>query len=283
MRRRSSRIPPLPRSPKRRLGMVLVVTLFAIASYYVGARRDFNPVTEEPQRGSMTVDQEVALGLQAALQMAQQHGGLNSDQQAQAALDRIGEHLVAQSGAGRTPYRFEFHLLADKRTVNAFALPGGQVFMTSGLVSRLRTEGEVAGVLAHEIGHVVGRHAVVQMDRTQRTQGLADAASIDAFDPNDPSSAGYSQIAALIGQAVDMKYGRDDELEADSLGVQFMAEAGYDPRALIGVMEVLEAAARSNRHPEFFSTHPNPDRRIEQIQRAIEDAFPNGVPEGLVK
>ncbi len=283
MRRRSSRRPPLPRSPKRRLGLALVVALFAIASYYVGTKRQFNPVTEETQRVSMTVDQEIALGLQAALQMAQQHGGLHPDQQAQAALDRIGERLVAQSGAGRTPYRFAFHLLADSRTVNAFALPGGQLFMTAGLVSRLRTEGEVAGVLAHEIGHVVGRHAVVQMDRTQRTQGLADAATIAAFDPNDPSSAGYSQIAALIGQAVDMKYERDDELQADALGVQFMAEAGYDPRALIGVMEVLEAAARGNRHPEFFSTHPNPDRRTEQIQRAIEEAFPNGVPEGLVK
>ncbi len=283
MRRRSSRRPPLPRSPKRRLGLALVVALFAIASYYVGTKREFNPVTEETQRVSMTVDQEIALGLQAALQMAQQHGGLHPDQQAQAALDRIGERLVAQSEAGRTPYRFEFHLLADSRTVNAFALPGGQLFMTAGLVSRLRTEGKVAGVLAHEIGHVVGRHAAGQMAKAQLTQGLAGAAAIAAFDPNDPTSAGYSQIAALIGQAVDMKYGRDDELQSDALGVRFMAEAGYDPRALIGVMEVLEAAARGNRRPEFFSTHPNPDRRTEQIQRAILDAFPNGVPEGLVK
>ncbi len=283
MRRRSSRRISVPRSPKRRLGLALVVALFAIASYYVGTKREFNPVTEETQLLSMTVDQEMALGLQAAPQMARQHGGLHPDQQAQAVLDRIGERLVAQSEAGRTPYRFEFHLLADSRTVNAFALPGGQVFMTAGLVSRLRTEGEVAGVLAHEIGHVVGRHAAEQMAKAQLTQGLAGAAAIAAFDPNDPSSAGYSQIAALIGQAVDMKYGRDDELQSDALGVRFMAEAGYDPRALIGVMEVLEAAARSNRHPEFFSTHPNPDRRTEQIQRAIEEAFPNGVPEGLVK
>ncbi len=281
MRRRSSRRPPLPRSPKRRLGLALVVALFAIASYYVGTKREFNPVTEETQRVSMTVEQEMALGLQAAPQMARQHGGLHPDQQAQAALDRIGERLVVQSEAGRTPYRFEFHVLADSRTVNAFALPGGQIFMTGALAARLRTEGELAGVLAHEIGHVVGRHAAEQMAKAQLT--LAGAAAIAAFDPEDPTSAGFSQIAALIGQAVDMKYGRDDELQSDALGVRFMAEAGYDPRALIGVMEVLKATARGNRRPEFFSTHPNPDRRLEQIQRAIEDAFPNGVPEGLVK
>ncbi|MFB3131443.1 MAG: M48 family metalloprotease [Rhodothermales bacterium] len=283
MRRRSSRRIWVPRSPKRRFGLALVVVLFAIASYYFGPRREFNPVTEETQRVSMTVEQEMALGLQAAPQMAQRHGGLHPDQQAQAALDRIGERLVVQSEAGRTPYRFEFHVLADSRTVNAFALPGGKIFMTGAMAARLRTEGELAGVLAHEIGHVVGRHAAGQMDKAQLTQGLVGAAAIAAFDPEDPTSTGFSQIAALIGQAVDMKYGRDDERQSDALGVRFMAEAGYDPRALIGVMEVLEAAARGNRRPEFFSTHPNPDRRIEQIQRAIEDAFPNGVPEGLVK
>lgn len=283
MSRRSSRLKPhIPRSPIRRLGLVLVVALFAVASYYWGTRQEFNPVTEETQRVSMTVDQEIALGLQAVEQMVQRHGGLHHDQQAQAALDRIGERLVAQSEAGRTPYRFAFHLLADSRTVNAFALPGGQLFMTAGLVSRLRTEGEIAGVLAHEIGHVVGRHAAEQMAQAQLTQGLAGAAAIAAFDPNDSSSVGYSQIAALIGQAVTMKYGRDDELQSDALGVQFMTEAGYDPRALVGVMAVLEAAA-GNRRLEFFSTHPNPDRRVEQIQRAIEEAFSNGVPEGLVK
>ena len=260
-----------------------MVALFAIASYYLGTEREFNPVTEETQRVSMTVDQEIALGLQAAPQMARQHGGLHPDQQAQAELDRIGARLVTQSEAGQTPYRFEFHLLADPQTVNAFALPGGQLFITAALAGRLRTEGEIAGVMAHEIGHVVGRHAAAQMAKAQLTQGLAGAAAIAAFDPNDPSSAGYSQIAALIGQAVNMKYGHDDELQSDALGVQFMAEAGYDPRALIGVMEVLEAVSGSGARPEFFSTHPNPDRRIEQIQRAIDEVFPRGVPEGLVK
>jgi len=260
--------------------MVLVVVLFAVASYYLGTKRKDNPITEETQR--MSVEQEIALGLQAAPQMAQQHGGLHADAEAQRAIDEIGERIVARSAAGRTPYRFDFHLLADDRTINAFALPGGQIFITAGLAGRLRTEGEIAGVLAHEVGHVVGRHAAEQMAKAQRTQGLASAAAIAAYDPGNPAGAGYEQIAALITQAVTMKYGRDDELQSDALGVQFMAAAGYDPRALVGVLQALEAAAGGSRSPEFFSTHPNPERRVEHIEQAIREAFPERLPEGLV-
>jgi len=78
-----------------------------------------------------------------------------------------------------------------------------------------------------------------------------------------------------------MKFGRDDELQSDRLGVQLMAEAGYDPRAMIQVMEILAAASQGNQPPEFFSTHPNPDNRIERIQEAINEVFPDGVPAGL--
>ena len=86
----------------------------------------------------------------------------------------------------------------------------------------------------------------------------------------------------MIGNLVNMKYGRDDELESDTLGVRFMADAGYDPRAMIEVMKILaEASGGGGRQPEFFSTHPNPDNRIQRIEDAIRAVFPNGVPEGL--
>lgn len=78
-----------------------------------------------------------------------------------------------------------------------------------------------------------------------------------------------------------MKYGREDELQSDTLGVRFMADAGYDPRALVGMMRILEEASGGTRQPEFFSTHPNPENRIERIQLAIQENFPNGVPKGL--
>ena len=90
-------------------------------------------------------------------------------------------------------------------------------------------------------------------------------------------------IAQAVSSLVNMKYGRDDELESDRLGVRFMAQAGYDPRAMVGVMEVLRSAGGKGGTPEFFSTHPNPDNRIERIKQAIKAEFPNGVPNGLEK
>lgn len=268
---------------KGRIGAAIIVALIAIASYYFGTSEEYNEVTEESQRVAMTPEQEIALGLQAAPQMAQQHGGLHPDEQDQALIDQIGQRLVRQTDAGDTPYQFDFHLLADQQTVNAFALPGGQVFMTAALASQLKSEGQIAGVLAHEVGHVVGRHSAEQMAKAQLTQGLAGAAAIATYDPNNPNSAGASQIALLIGQAVNMKYGRDDELQSDELGVRFMAEAGYDPRALIEVMKVLAAAGGGARQPEFFSTHPNPDNRIARIEQAIQQQYPDGVPGGLIQ
>jgi predicted Zn-dependent protease len=128
---------------------------------------------------------------------------------------------------------------------------------------------------------VVARHSAQRIAKQQLSQGLTGAAVMAAYDPNDPRSANTAQVAALISNVVNMRFGREDELQSDRLGVQFMAEAGYDPRALIGVMEIL-AEASSGGPPEFFSTHPNPDNRIQQIQQAIVQQFPNGVPDGLM-
>lgn len=265
---------------KFRLLMALVVAGVAVAGYL--GSREYNPVTQETQYVSMTVDQEIALGLQAAPEMAQQFGGLLPDSEVQARIDAIGNRLVEQSLAAQSPYRYEFHVLADDQTINAFALPGGQVFITKALLDRLDTDGQLASVLGHEIGHVIARHSAEHLAKAQLTQGLTGAAVLATYDPERPSSANAAMIAALIGQAVNMKYGRDDELESDRLGVRIAAEAGYDPRASIRVMEILaEASEGRGQPPEFFSTHPNPDRRIERLRTAIAEQFPNGVPEGL--
>ena len=161
--------------------------------------------------------------------------------------------------------------------------PGGQMFLTAALYDRLETEGQVAGVMAHEIGHVVARHSAERIAKAELTQGLTGAVVIASYDPDNPRSQQTAQAAAMIGQLVNMKFGRDDELESDRLAVRFMADAGYDPRSLIGVMEVLAEAGGPNRTPEFFSTHPNPENRIAEIREAIAAEFPNGVPEGLTR
>ena len=115
------------------------------------------------------------MGLQAAPEMESQFGGLDPSQSDQQRVEQIGQHIVQSSPAGETPYQYEYHLLADAQTVNAFALPGGQVFITRALYDRLESDGELAGVLGHETGHVVARHSADQLAKAQLTQGLTGA------------------------------------------------------------------------------------------------------------
>ncbi len=262
-----------------RLLIALVMAAIALISYFGSSQ--LNPVTGETQHVDMSPQEEVAMGLQAAPEMAAQFGGLSTDQQATALVKQLGQRVWQQSDASRGPYQFDFHLLADNQTINAFALPGGQIFITEALLRQLSTEGQVAGVLAHEIGHVVGRHSAEQLAKTRLTQGLTGAAVIAAVDPNDPRTYRTAQFAMLVNQMINLKFSRSDELEADSLGVKYMAQAGYDPRSLIEVMRVLEAAGGPNRPAEFMSTHPDPGNRVQTIEQAIQRIYPNGVPAGL--
>ncbi len=266
-------------SPRRRSGgnarfiIALVIGAFALISYFGSSQ--YNEVTGETQYISLTQNQEIALGLQATPQMIQQHGGLHPNQELQDLVDEVGFRLVQQSGASDRGWEYEFHLLSDPDTINAFALPGGQIFITTALFERFTTEGQLAGVLGHEIGHVVARHGAQRIAKSELTEGLIGAVVVAAED------ARAAQVASMIGNLVNMKYGRDDELQSDALGVQFMAQAGYDPRAMIRVMEILAEAGGGSGQPEFFSTHPNPENRIGEIEAAIQEIFPNGVPDGL--
>ncbi len=274
-----------PRGRSQRTGIPVrlliagAIALFSVMSYFsMGAK---NPITGETQRVAMSPEQEIALGLQAAPEMAAQHGGLHADQSAQTSVDRIGRELVlavqkiVRSSGGENPYRFEFHLLADSKTVNAFALPGGQVFITAALYGRLETPGQLAGVLGHEVGHVLMRHGAQRLAKQKLTQGLVGAAGVAG------GSHQSARLAAAIGQMINMKYGRDDELESDKWGVQLMVEAGYDPRALLGVMRILDEAGGGGGPPEMMSTHPKPANRQAYIKQVIDDVFPNGLPQGL--
>jgi predicted Zn-dependent protease len=252
-----------------RLLMAAAIAAFTLFSYF-SSRQD-NPVTGETQYIDITPQQEIALGLEAAPQMAAEFGGLDENAQDQAIVDEIGNQLVQNSPAGSSPYQFEFHLLDDDQTINAFALPGGQIFITRALYDKLQTEGELAGVLGHEIGHVVARHSAEHIAKAKLTEGLTGAAVIAAYDPENPSSASRAQIAVLIGQLITLRYGREDELESDYLGVCFINDSGYDPNELVRVMEVLASASTGERPPEFFSTHPNPENRVQRIQQAIQN------------
>ena len=237
------------------------IILFTLFKYY--SKRETNEYTGKSQSVDLTVDQEIQLGLQSAPQMAAQHGGLHPDQKAQQLVDNVGAKLVNNSIARKSPYKYEFHLLRDPQTINAFALQGGQIFITYALFSKLENEDQLAGVLGHEIGHVLGRHSAERMAKQGLTQGLISGVMVGGGE-------GTGQMAAMIANTINMKYGREDELESDELGVLFLMKAGYQPEEMIGVMEILKAAAGPNRVPEMQSTHPDPENRIEKIKEAIK-------------
>ncbi|KAA3622784.1 MAG: M48 family peptidase [Flavobacterium sp.] len=224
------------------------------------ASTETNPYTNREQAIALDPQEEIMLGVQSAPQMAAQHGGLYPDESLQAYVDRVGDKLVENSMAAKSPYQYDFHLLTDDQTINAFALPGGQIFITYALFEKLN-EDQLAGVLGHEIGHVLGRHSSERIANTEFWQTVSQGANVGV-------NAG--DLIAGIGQNTLLTNGRGDELESDDLGVLIMMNAGYNPYEMIKVMEILKDAAGPNRAPEFQSTHPDPDNRIERIRESIE-------------
>lgn len=233
-----------PRDRKSRVGpglgrllVVFTMALVAMAGYY--GIRSANPVVAEVRHVRITPEQEAALGLQAAPLMAQRYGGLSTDQAAQQRVDRVCHDLVEKTSARKTPYDFDCHVLADERTVNAFALPGGQVFITAGLLAKLRTDGQLAGVLGHEIGHVVARHGAEHLARVQFGRGQTGATVLAAYDPANPASRQNPAVAPLIGELINLRFNRRDELAAGRVGARLVSEAGYDPRGAAQVVQIL--------------------------------------------
>ena len=271
---------------KGRLVVAAVVALIAIVSYFTMSSE--NPITGEDQKVALTAAQEVQLGYQSFDQMAAQMGGPVPDgDPGQQLMERIGNELVQESGLAKVmaekdiPYRFTFTVLADDQTVNAFALPGGPVFITRALLNQLENEAQLAGVVGHEIGHVIHRHAAAQMAKQQLGQGLVGAVAVGA---DDGSGRGMTaaMIASFANGMLQLSYGREDELESDDYGLDAMVAAGYDPREMVRVMEILkQASGGGGGAPEFMQTHPHPESRIEQIKAYVEKEFPDGVPDSL--
>ncbi len=247
------------RNFKYRLLIGLAIVAFAFLRKC--SQQETNEYTGRTQTITLSPEQEIAIGLQSAPQMAQQHGGLHPNNQYQALVDNVGNKLVNNSIAKKTPYKYEFHLLNDSRTINAFALPGGQIFITYALFSKLQNEDQLAGVLGHEIGHVLGKHSNERISEANFWKTITMGAAV---------GADMGDFVNSIGQNTLLKNGREDELESDDLGVKFMIDAGYNPKEMVGVMQILKEAAGPNRIPEFQSTHPDPENRIEKIQESIE-------------
>lgn len=267
---------PQRSSIKGRIIFAIIIALIGWVSYMSQVQE--NPLTGEKQHVSLSPDQEIRLGLQSAPAMSREMGGElpKSDIRSQE-VSRIGQIIVDQTDAKKSPWKFQFHLLADDEVVNAFALPGGQIFITLGLLDKLQTEAQLAGVLSHEMGHVIERHSSQQMAKSQLGEALVFAVGTASSQENS-GQINPMVIASVVNQMFQLRYSRHDESEADQWGLKLMSQVGYDPRAMIQVMEVLKAAGGHGHTPAIFQTHPNPDLRIEQIKAYLEKNPPK---EGL--
>jgi len=236
-----------------------------LAAVMVVAACAVNPATGERQLSFIGEGQEIEMGRQSDPAIVAQYG-LYPDSSVQRYVRDIGLELASVSERPDLPWTFR---VLDDPSINAFALPGGFIYVTRGILGHLESEAQLAGILGHEIGHVTARHSVNQMSRAQlATLGLGAAMvfSEEARRFGDVAQTGLS-LAFL-------KFGRDDEDESDELGVRYMTRLGYDPRELADVMEMLSASsdlAGGGRLPEWQSTHPNPENRVESILTRVSE------------
>lgn len=262
----------------------LAIIGIGIITYY--SRTQVNPVTGEKQHIAMTVDQEKQLGLQAAPEMASKMGGwadVRTDPDARM-VGEVGAKLVKQTEAGKSPYvdNFHFFLLNDNQTINAFALPGGQVFITRALYNKLQDESQLAGVLGHEVGHVINRHSAEHMAKGQLGQMIVSGVAVGSSDDRGKGQMA-AMAAAMANQMLQLKYSRNDESESDAYGLRLMEQAGYDPRGMLAVMEVLKATGGGRGQSEWMLTHPLPENRLKEIEQVIAQRYPKGVPDNLTR
>lgn len=266
-------------------GRIIFALLIALVGWLMYMNRvEENPVTGEKQHVSLTPAQEIRLGLESAPTMAAEMGGeVPANDPRTQEVQRMGNMIVEKTDAKKGPWKFQFHLLADEKTVNAFALPGGQIFITSALFDKLQTEAQLAGVLSHEMGHVIERHTAQQMAKSELGNFLIIAAGTAASDPNNPhGSYTPTMIASFVNQMFQLKYSRHDESQADQWGLKLMSQVGFDPRAMIQVMQVLKEASKDRGQSlEIFQTHPNPDLRMQQIDAYLKEHPPaSGLTQG---
>ena len=220
----------------RGLGIQLIIGLIIAAVGAIGyySHTSVNPVTGETQHvGNITEQQETAMGLQAAPEMIHEMGGeVQQDDPAARWVNYVGTRVHDNSDASKSPYHYQFHLLNDHQTINAFALPGGQVFITRALFDKLSTEAELAGVLGHEITHVVERHSAQQMAKQGLTQSLVMATGVAASGNSNHPGEGQAVMVAASAAAnlMNLSYSRKDESEADAGGLRWMTQAAYDPQ-----------------------------------------------------
>lgn len=250
----------------------IIMVLLGLAA---GCTPVVNPATGELQYTSMSPAEEMRVGRAEHPRVLAQFGGAYADRKVQAYVTRVGEALVAVSELSDLDFTFT---VLDSEIVNAFALPGGYVYVTRGLLALADDEAELAGVLAHEIGHVTARHTAQRYDRAQLGSiGAGLATVVGGVLLGDAGAQLGQQLGGLGAAAYVQSYSREQEFEADQLGVRYLTRAGYEPRAMASFLaklrakdELDRAAGRGGRGvPEFLASHP---RAADRVARAAREA-----------
>jgi predicted Zn-dependent protease len=240
----------------------LLAASVTLGASWTGCAR--NPVTGKSELSLVSESQEIQMGKEASAQVAQSIG-LYNDSKVQSYVAEIGKRMAAKSERPNLPW--EFHVV-DDAAVNAFAIPGGFIYVTRGLMGAINTEAELATVLGHEIGHVTYRHSVQQISKAQLAQlglGIGSILSSDI--------ARFGQLASAGLSLLFLKYGRDAENQADQAGFRYALAERYDveemPKVFVTLSRISEAGG-AGKLPEWLSTHPNPENRIGRIEKMLD-------------
>jgi predicted Zn-dependent protease len=217
-----------------------------------------NPISGKSQLMLFSEEQDIELGKSYAPEVEKEMGGKIQDLTLQNYINSVGLKVAAVS---HKPY-FDFHYTAlEDDTVNAFALPGGYIYITRGMLEKLESEAQLAAVFGHETVHVVARHSSAQISREIGIEVALSAVSSKA-------PGGAMQVAGIARQIVGLGYSRAQEKQADLAGLDYMVKAGYDPHAMVQTMQMLEEENQGGQI-EFLSTHPSPENRVGYISQAI--------------
>lgn len=218
-----------------------------------------------PSWNLFSTNQDIEIGKRASADAERQLPSCNA-RQVDAYLTDLGHKLIAKLPTGGVTYPFEFHCVNDKE-INAFALPGGYVFINRGAIEACDNEAQLAGVMAHELSHVALRHGTAEATKAEAAQ--LGVGILSAVFGGNAGGALLTELGQFSAGGVLLRYSRSAETQADVLGTQVLYDTGYDPRALVQFFEKIEAETKGQNPPEFFSDHPNPERRVERVEEEI--------------
>jgi predicted Zn-dependent protease len=249
------------RNPSRLIGIVGPLLLAACATIPVTGRHSFNIVPE---------DQELALGMTAYKEVTAK-AKISTDVAATAMVRQVGERIAKISD--RPDYQWEYVLIDDPKTQNAFCLPGGKVAVYTGILPITKNETGLAVVLSHEIAHAIAKHGAERM--SQELLINLGGETLDAAMRKKPAETRQAVLQAFgLGATYGavLPFGRSQESEADHIGLIYMAKAGYDPHEALAFWKRMEAASGGQQPPQFLSTHPSHETRIQDLEKWMPEA-----------